>query len=152
MPTLSRSSVRRQRWQVAARLNPQSLPINSFLNWFIPAGVNNTVGSSLGTKESLSTILCFLALKKTKNFSLKISAVIIMKIKGTVLFFNHIKRRKNRTVPFIYNPLTMSLTTSGEKPRRIRYAYTRAFALSGSMFFNLENLCSANCLAILSSL
>ena len=47
------SPVRRHFWQVVARLKLGSpRPMNSRLNWFMPAGVNSTVGS-LGTSTSL---------------------------------------------------------------------------------------------------
>ena len=46
LPTFSMSPVRMHFWQVVARAKPGSpRPMNSRLNWFIPAGVNSTVGS-----------------------------------------------------------------------------------------------------------
>src|SRR3954470_10488136 len=53
LPTFSMSPVRMHFWQVVARVKLGSpRPMNSRLNWFMPAGVNSTVGS-LGTSTSL---------------------------------------------------------------------------------------------------
>src|SRR3954453_19476935 len=53
LPTFSMSPVRMHFWQVAARLKFGSpRPMNSRLNWFIPAGVNRTVASPCGTRTS----------------------------------------------------------------------------------------------------
>ena len=57
LPTLSISPVRMHFWQVVARLKLGSpRPMNSRLNWFMPAGVNRTVGS-LGTRTSLGRLM-----------------------------------------------------------------------------------------------
>src|SRR6478609_2988423 len=43
---------------VALRYGRVSLPRNVSLNWFIPAFVNSSVGSSPGTSEELGTMVC----------------------------------------------------------------------------------------------
>lgn len=45
-----------------------SLPRNRSLNWFIPAFVNISVGSSLTTIGADGTMVCCFELKKSKNF------------------------------------------------------------------------------------
>jgi len=45
-------------WQLAARLYPRvSIPVNTALNWFMPALVNSRVGSSWGTRVLEATIV-----------------------------------------------------------------------------------------------
>jgi hypothetical protein len=45
-------------WQVVARLyGRDSLPRKTSLNWFIPALVKRSVGSSPGTSEALGTMV-----------------------------------------------------------------------------------------------
>ncbi len=71
-PTFSMSPVRMHFWQVAARVNLGSpSPRNSRLNWFIPAGVNNTVGS-FGTSTSLGRRTHPLDSKNSRNASRKL--------------------------------------------------------------------------------
>src|SRR5271168_4839590 len=70
------SPVRRHFWHVVARLKAGSpRPMNSFLNWFMPAGVNRTVGS-LGTSTSLGRPTQPLATKKSRNASRSSSVFI----------------------------------------------------------------------------
>ena len=67
LPTLSMSPVRMHFWQVVARVNAGSpIPRNSRLNWFIPAGVNKTVSSPLGTSTSLARRTQPLEAKKSR--------------------------------------------------------------------------------------
>ena len=51
----------------AARRRSIFKPRKYGLNWFIPAEVNRTVGSPLGTSESLGTIVWPRAAKKDRN-------------------------------------------------------------------------------------
>src|SRR5208337_1801794 len=43
------------------------MPRNTSLNWFMPALVNNSVGSFCGTREEECTSLCPLETKKSRN-------------------------------------------------------------------------------------
>src|SRR5262245_27065824 len=64
------SPVRRHFWQVVARVNSSfPIPINWFLNWFIPAGVKSTVGSPRGTSSSLGRRTHPLLSKKARKLS-----------------------------------------------------------------------------------
>ena len=59
------SPVRRHFWQVVARVNSSfTLPRKWSLNWFMPAGVNSTDGSHVGTSTSLGQRLVPLGLEK----------------------------------------------------------------------------------------
>src|SRR4051812_15721924 len=70
------SPVRRHFWQVVARVKLGSpSPMNSRLNWFIPAGVKSTVGS-LGTRTSLGRRTHPLEAKKSRYASRRSSVVI----------------------------------------------------------------------------
>src|SRR3954452_2032736 len=69
LPTFSMSPVRIHFWQLAARLKLGSpSPMNSRLNWFMPAGVKSTVGS-LGTRTSLGRRTQPLDSKNSRNAS-----------------------------------------------------------------------------------
>src|SRR6202000_194491 len=75
-PTFSMSPVRRHFWQVAARVKLGSpRPMNSRLNWFIPAGVESTVGS-LGTSRSLGLRTQPFEAKKSRYASRSSSVVM----------------------------------------------------------------------------
>ena len=70
------SPVRMHFWQVVARVKLGSpRPMNSRLNWFIPAGVNSTVGS-LGTSTSLGRRTQPLEAKKSRYASRSSSVVM----------------------------------------------------------------------------
>src|SRR3954452_15295232 len=78
LPTFSMSPVRMHFWQVVARVKLGSpRPMNSRLNWFIPAGVNSTVGS-LGTRTSLGRRTQPLEAKKSRYASRSSSVVMDM--------------------------------------------------------------------------
>src|SRR5262245_13532116 len=64
------SPVRRHFWQVAARVKSSfTLPRKWSLNWFIPAGVKSTEGSSRGTSKSLGRRVQPLDSKNARYFS-----------------------------------------------------------------------------------
>src|SRR5947209_924558 len=70
------SPVRMHFWQVVARVKLGSpRPMNSRLNWFIPAGVNSTVGS-FGTSTSLGLRTHPLDTKKSRKASRSSSVVM----------------------------------------------------------------------------
>ena len=69
------SPVRRHFWQVVARVNSSlQRPKKWSLNWFMPAGVNNTVGSQRGTSTSLGRRTQPFDWKKVRYFSRNSSA------------------------------------------------------------------------------
>ena len=77
LPTFSMSPVRMHFWQVVARVSAGSpRPRNSRLNWFIPAGVNSTVGSFGGTSTSLGLRRQPLVAKKSRYDSRTSSVVM----------------------------------------------------------------------------
>src|SRR3954469_5396337 len=77
LPTFSMSPVRMHFWQVVARLKLGSpRPMNSRLNWFMPAGVNSTVGSPRGTSRSLGLRTQPLDAKKSRYDSRRSSVVM----------------------------------------------------------------------------
>src|SRR5262245_29482477 len=71
------SPVRKHFWHVVARVNSSlTFPRKGSLNWFIPAGVNSTEGSHVGTSTSLGRRLCPFVSKKAKYFSRSSSVFI----------------------------------------------------------------------------
>ena len=59
------SPVRRHFWQLVARVKSSfTLPRKWSLNWFMPAGVNSTDGSQVGTSTSLGQRLVALGLEE----------------------------------------------------------------------------------------
>ncbi len=59
------SPVRRHFWQVVARVKVSlTLPRKWSLNWFMPAGVNSTDGSQVGTSTSLALAAVALGFKE----------------------------------------------------------------------------------------
>src|SRR3954471_22014541 len=76
------SPVRRHFWHVVARVKLGSpRPRNSRLNWFIPAGVNSTVGS-LGTSTSLGLRTQPLDAEKSRDASRRF--VVVMARRSSV--------------------------------------------------------------------
>ena len=78
------SPVRKHFWLVVARVNSTGpMPRNWFLNWFIPAGVNRTVGSSFGTNTSVGRRTQPLDSKNARYFS-RSSSVFMFALAGCV--------------------------------------------------------------------
>src|SRR4051794_8752896 len=76
LPTFSMSPVRMHFWHVVARVNEGApRPMNSRLNWFIPAGVNRTVGS-FGASTSDGFLTHPLEAKKSRYASRSSSVFI----------------------------------------------------------------------------
>src|SRR4051794_39532805 len=76
------SPVRKHFWHVVARVNSSfTFPRKWSLNWFMPAGVNSTEGSHVGTSTSLGQRLCPLVSKKARYFS-RSSSVFIKRACG----------------------------------------------------------------------
>src|SRR3954467_6617959 len=78
------SPVRRHFWQLVARVNSSlTLPRKWSLNWFMPAGVNRTLGSQRGTSTSLGLRVWPLDSKKARYFS-RISLVFMARYRGNL--------------------------------------------------------------------